>query len=95
MKKKYLAQIFIIALFFGCEEDNNFTADTGIVQYMSFEGGFYGIMGNDGENYLPDKLTDEFKVDGLKIYFEGTITDLPTTVQWGRTISITKIQKIE
>lgn len=65
------------------------------MRYLSFEGGFYGILGDNGKNYLPDKLTEEFQIDGLKIYFEGTITDLTTTVQWGRTINLTKIQKME
>lgn len=92
---KYLILTLVIILSFGCDEESDFAANNGIVRYLTFEGGFYGIIGDNGENYLPDNLSDEFKVDGLKIYFEGTITDLTTTVQWGRTITITKIIKIE
>ena len=32
-------------------------------------GGFYGIVADDGERYLPADLPQEFRADGLRVRF--------------------------
>jgi hypothetical protein len=46
---------------------------TGTVSYYTFEGGFYAIRGDDASTYDPINLPDEFKVDGLRVRFEGRL----------------------
>ena len=40
---------------------------TGTIKYMSVEGGFYGIAGDNGKNYDPIKLDKRFCVDNLRV----------------------------
>lgn len=68
----------------------------GEVRFINLEGGFYGIIGSDGKNYYPVNLSNEFKIDGIKVKFEGRIRkDLITTTVWGETLEIIKINKIK
>lgn len=46
---------------------------TGTVSYYTVEGGFYAIRGDDASTYDPINLPDEFKVDGLRVQFEGRL----------------------
>ncbi len=48
---------------------------TGTVKYFSFEGGFFGIAGDDGINYDPINLDQDYKKDNLKIKFKGKYKD--------------------
>lgn len=68
----------------------------GTVKFINLEGGFYGIIGDDGKNYLPINLSQEFKIDGTRVKFEGKIRkDILTIYMWGEPIEITKIEVIE
>lgn len=92
------SKLYLIALLFlflvGCEDDLQTVSNAGTIRYLSLEGGFYGIITDTNENYLPENLSSTFKTDSLRIMFEGYVTDKPTTVQWGRTIFITKIKRL-
>ena len=69
---------------------------TGIIKYMDLEGGFYGIVADDGEDYNPLNLPQEFKTDGLRVKFSGKIRDDVYTVQmWGRVIELESINKYQ
>ena len=48
---------------------------TGRIQYNDFEGGFYGIVSDDGEHYDPKNLPDDFKEDGLRVGFKLKILE--------------------
>jgi len=68
---------------------------TGTVVYLTFEGGFWGIVGDDGEHYDPVNLDPEFRVKGLRVYLEVKIRhDLVSFHMWGKIVEILKIQKI-
>ena len=85
---------FILAV--GCTEDPGTIHDKGTVTYMQFEGGFYGIITDKGDRYLPENLSPDFQKDGLRVYFEGVIlTNVATTVMWGRPFNVTRIQIIQ
>ena len=69
---------------------------TGTVTFLAFEGGFYGIVGDDGEHYDPLNMAQEFKSDGLRVYFEARILrDTVSFHMWGKIVSILKIHKLE
>ena len=94
MKIKFYFIVFLILFLFGCNEDNETVSASGMISYINIEGGFYGIITDAGDNFLPENLTSDFRKDRLRVLFEGIITDRPTTVQWGRTITLTKIDSI-
>jgi len=67
----------------------------GEIKHFDFEGGFYGIVDDTGKDYLPINLSDEFKVDGLKVEGVGELKpEVVTTVMWGTPVNILKIEKI-
>ncbi len=68
---------------------------TGTVRFIPIEGGFYGIVGNDGEHYDPINLGKEFQVDGLRVRFEAKKRDDQASFHmWGTLIEIINIERI-
>jgi hypothetical protein len=68
---------------------------TGTVKLMGMEGSFYGIVGDDGNNYDPLNLSDDFKKDGLKVKF--VIKPAETQVgfhMWGQIVEVVRIKKL-
>lgn len=84
--------MFMFGTFFNANCQDEITV-TGTVKYLSFEGGFYGIAGDDGKNYEPRNLIEEFQKDGLKVKATGKIrTDIMSYRQWGEILDITDIE---
>ncbi|HOB17399.1 MAG TPA: DUF333 domain-containing protein [Candidatus Methanoculleus thermohydrogenotrophicum] len=66
-----------------------FVAVNGTVTYIDLEGGFYGVIADDGECYLPLELDDRYRVDGMRITFAGRVArDTVTIQQWGTPVEI-------
>jgi hypothetical protein len=88
-----LLTVGLFTVFMG---DGNITKDkTGTVQYINLEGGFYGIIDEDGNKYDPVNLPDEFKQDGLRVKFSAKILkDQMSIHMWGTLIEITEIEEI-
>ena len=63
----------------------------GTVVHLDFEGGFYGILADDGTKLDPAGLPESCRVDGLRVAFKGVITGGYTTHMWGKRIRITSI----
>ncbi len=69
---------------------------TGVIKYIPIEGGFYGIVSDEREKYLPLNLPDEFKKEGLRVWFTAKPKkEIGTIYQWGLPIEILEIKKIE
>ena len=66
----------------------------GTVKYMGFEGGFYGIAGDDGKNYDPINMPQEFKVDGLRVQFTANLTDYGSFHMWGYVVELFSIESL-
>ena len=65
---------------------------SGTVNYVDLEGGFYGIVADDGARYLPQNLPAEFAEDGLGVTFTAKVLeDVATIQQWGTPIEIIEI----
>jgi inhibitor of cysteine peptidase len=76
-------------------DDEDVLTQKGTVVYMDLEGGFYGIAGDDGKNYDPMNLSDEFKQDSLRVEFEyKKRSDLSSFHMWGTIIEIVNIKKL-
>jgi hypothetical protein len=71
MKKQLMIVGIIIILLnvglSGCTE--NIIQGSGKIQFNDFEGGFYGIVGDDNEYYDPINLPSEFKEDDIRIKY--------------------------
>jgi hypothetical protein len=71
-------------------------SETGTVKYVNLEGGFYGIVGDDGQQYDPMNLDQTYQKDGLRVHFQAKIRqDIASIHMWGKIIEITKIEKLK
>jgi L-ascorbate metabolism protein UlaG (beta-lactamase superfamily) len=66
---------------------------TGQIKHITIEGGFYGIVGDDGQKYDPVNLANEFKKDGLRVRFavkekEGVVG----FHMWGKIVEIVSME---
>jgi hypothetical protein len=63
---------------------------TGTVTWVPLEGGFYGIIGEDGTQYDPLNLPEEYSVDGYRIGFTAVEEQNWASIHmWGTIITIT------
>ncbi|WP_083608763.1 DUF333 domain-containing protein [Methanoculleus chikugoensis] len=64
----------------------------GTIAFVDLEGGFYGIVADDGERYLPADLPQEFRADGLRVRFVVDLVDETATIQqWGTPVEVVEI----
>ncbi len=76
--------------------DINATWFTGTLTYYSFEGGFYGFHGDNGERFLPFGLDKSMQQDGAKVKIYGHVMkDVMTTQQWGEPFKVYKAELLE
>jgi len=68
---------------------------TGTIKHQGLEGGFWGIVGDDGQNYDPASLAPEFQKEGLRVSFEAVpATNQMSIHMWGTIVEIKSIQKL-
>ena len=69
---------------------------TGTMHYLDFEGGFWGIQGDDSENYDPTNLPEELKKEGLRAHFRLKISEEQWSVHmWGKLVEVVNYEIIE
>jgi hypothetical protein len=69
---------------------------TATVKYMEFEGGFWGLVTENGQKLLPMNLAKEFRQLGAVVKFQGQVKgDMMTIQQWGTPFQITEITLIK
>ncbi len=65
----------------------------GTIQYVELEGGFFGIVTEEGAKYFPQYLAPDFKVDGLSVRVDATLEEQVIGIQmWGVPIRILSIR---
>ena len=65
----------------------------GNVSYQELEGGFWGIISDDGQKYMPvEGLPQGMQVDGLGIRAELEIVEMMGATMWGETVRIDSIE---
>lgn len=68
----------------------------GTIKFMSFEGGFYGIVTDNNLKFLPTNLTEKYRQNGAIVEFSGDeIKDIITFQQWGIPFEINEISLIK
>ena len=68
----------------------------GAIQAVRPDAGWYAIVPDSdrGTRYAPDRLPDEFKVDGLRVVFSGRVKPVePNVRSWGIPFELTNIQR--
>lgn len=63
----------------------------GTVRHIGLEGGFWGITGDNGQNYEPVNMPDELKQTGMKVKVWFRVRkDIGTTRMWGIPVQIVR-----
>lgn len=68
---------------------------TGTVRHIEIEGGFYGIVTDDGTNLDPVNLPEEFQKDGVRL--EARVVPLRDRISihmWGTPVRIIEFQRL-
>lgn len=77
------------------QTDGTYVSGTGTIEYIPIEGGFYGIISDDGERYDPMNLEERFQVDGLRIRFEAVICHECAGIHmWGWIVEILDMRRL-
>ena len=77
------------------EDAPDAVSGVGTIVYVDLEGGFYGLVDEDGTKYNPLNLDDAFKEDSLSVRFRGTIRrDVMTTRMWGKNLHILNMVRL-
>jgi hypothetical protein len=99
----------LLAALGGCQEpasDSGRAADSttgaastqvvrGTVRYLDVEGGFYGIVTDEGKKLDPVNLPREFQKDGLQIRARvEPVKDLVSVRMWGTPVRIIEVQRL-
>jgi len=67
----------------------------GTVTYLNLEGGFYGILGDDGRKYDPLNMDADFQKDGLRVAFHATEAQgAMSSRMWGTPVTLDFIAEI-
>jgi inhibitor of cysteine peptidase len=65
---------------------------SGRISYQEIEGGFWGIIGNDGSKYYPiDGLPKAFQKEGFRVRAELEVAHMIGTTMWGQYVKISSI----
>ena len=65
----------------------------GSVVYIKQEGGFFGIVNDRGDKFVPDQIPDMFRINGLRVFFDYQVLEEKTgSKNWGVPIHLTVIR---
>lgn len=85
--------LFILFIISGCFD--SYIEGTGEIKYNDFEGGFYGIVADDGEKYDPINLPIDLELDGIRVkYTLKTLENQSSIHMWGIVVEIIEIEKL-
>lgn len=68
---------------------------TGTVVYQDLEGGFWGIIGDDNQQYRPvDELPASVQIDGRRVEVDLEPANVVSITMWGRNVHIHEIKSL-
>lgn len=68
---------------------------TGKIVYQNLSGGFWGIEGDDGEQYRPDDMPSALQKEGLRVRVSLKESGGGMSVfMWGKSVRIQSYEKI-
>ena len=76
--------------------EKDLVSGVGTILYQDLEGGFYGLVADDGATYDPLNLDEAFKHDSLRVRFQARRrTDVMTTRMWGQPVEILNMARLD
>jgi len=87
-----LATVAILST--GCAGNANRITLNGKVTYVNSSGGFWGIIGDNGQYYEPVNLETKWQTDGARITFQATVLTEQTGHRWGTPVKISEIKEL-
>lgn len=68
---------------------------TGKITYVDLSGGFWGIVGDDGQKYFPsDGIPQTLQKEGLRVKASYTPSQGFSIFMWGKQVDIKQIERI-
>ncbi len=66
---------------------------TGTVRYIDMEGGFYGIVADDGSRFDPENLPEQYARDGARVAVKASLNPrrMMSTHMWGARVRIISV----
>lgn len=64
---------------------------SGKIVYQNLEGGFWGIEGDDGQQYRPVNLPKELQEKGKRVKLTATEVDEMSIFMWGIAVKIESV----
>jgi len=65
----------------------------GTVTYQDFEGGFWGIIDEEGNKFVPiGRLPERLRIDGMKVRADVEPVQMFGTTMWGTHVQVTSIE---
>ena len=61
---------------------------TATIVYQEIEGGFWGLIDQDGNHWLPINMPEQLKYAGKKIKLVIREVDMMTTSMWGKPVKV-------
>ncbi|MEW6217106.1 MAG: serpin family protein [Candidatus Bipolaricaulota bacterium] len=78
----------------GCANEGDLIVGAGTVRHIPLAGGFYGIVAEDGTEYLPLNLDVRFQVDHLRVVFAvKPEPDAVTIHMWGTPVRVVEVHR--
>ena len=77
------------------DPDEDIVSGVGVIVFLNFEGGFFGIIADDGSHYDPINLPDGFKINGLIVEFLAKILhDMGSFHMWGEIVELVYVNSL-
>lgn len=68
---------------------------TGILTYQDFEGGFWGILGDDEQKYYPiEGVPASLHQENLQVEAEIESAEVMSFVMWGKPVHLQAIRRL-
>lgn len=69
---------------------------SGIIEYKTFEGGFFAFIANDGRQFTPQGLEEQYRQHGLLVTLTGKpMPDVMTITQFGTAFKVEAVTEVD
>jgi hypothetical protein len=76
--------------------DKDLVSGVGTIAYQDLEGGFYGLVADDGTRYDPLNLDEAFQQDSLRVRFRvRPRPDVMTIRMWGQPVEVLDLARLD
>lgn len=75
------------------EEEKTLVAGRAMVAEIDWNGSFFGLLSEEGGQYRPLNLADDFQRDGLVVLFSGYVFEQTDPRSWGVPFEIIEIRE--